>query len=80
MNVGASRGGGGVSGYSVDTANVQEVTFRTSGGLGEAETGGPLHEHRAEDGRQHVQGLGVVPGVGLGAAERQLQRLRCGRC
>src|SRR5262252_4690056 len=42
MNVGASRGGGGVSGYSVDTSNVQEVTFRTSGGLGEAETGGPL--------------------------------------
>ncbi|HVZ20102.1 MAG TPA: carboxypeptidase regulatory-like domain-containing protein [Vicinamibacterales bacterium] len=41
MNVGASRGGGGVSGYSVDTANVQEVTFQTSGGLGEAETGGP---------------------------------------
>jgi hypothetical protein len=41
MNVGASRGGGGVSGYSVDTSNVQEVTFRTSGGLGEAETGGP---------------------------------------
>src|SRR5499433_1346990 len=41
MNVGASRGGGGVSGYSVDTGNVQEVTFRTSGGLGEAETGGP---------------------------------------
>src|SRR5215467_9307563 len=42
MNVGASRGGGGVSGYSVDTSNVQEVSFRTSGGLGEAETGGPL--------------------------------------
>src|SRR5207344_2693570 len=42
MNVGASRGGGGVSGYSVDTANVQEISFRTSGGLGEAETGGPL--------------------------------------
>jgi hypothetical protein len=41
MNVGASRGGGGVSGYQVDTGNVQEVTFATSGGLGEAETGGP---------------------------------------
>jgi len=41
MNVGASRGGGGVSGYVVDTTNVQEVSFRTSGGLGEAETGGP---------------------------------------
>src|SRR5947207_3463640 len=42
LNVGESRGGGGVSGYWVDTANVQEVTFRTAGGLGEAETGGPL--------------------------------------
>ena len=41
MNVGASRGGGGVSGYQVDTGNVQEMTFATSGGLGEAETGGP---------------------------------------
>jgi len=41
MNVGASRGGAGVSGYTVDTGNVQEVTFATSGGLGEAETGGP---------------------------------------
>jgi hypothetical protein len=41
MYVGASRGGGGVSGYSIDTANVQEMTFRSSGGLGEAETGGP---------------------------------------
>jgi hypothetical protein len=41
MNVGASRGGGGVSGYTVDTGNLQEVSFRSSGGLGEAETGGP---------------------------------------
>jgi hypothetical protein len=41
MNVGASRGGGGVSGYAVDTGNLQEVTFRSTGGLGEAETGGP---------------------------------------
>ena len=30
MNVGASRGGGGVSGYTMDTANVQEMTFQTS--------------------------------------------------
>lgn len=41
MNVGASRGGGGVSGYQVNTGNVEEVTFATSGGLGEVETGGP---------------------------------------
>jgi hypothetical protein len=26
MNVGASRGGGGVSGYAIDTANLQEIT------------------------------------------------------
>ena len=30
-----------MSGYTVDTGNLQEVTFRSSGGLGEAETGGP---------------------------------------
>ncbi len=41
MHVGASRGGAGVSGYQVDTGNIQEVTFATSGGLGEVETGGP---------------------------------------
>jgi hypothetical protein len=41
MNVGASRGGGGVSGYTVDTGNLQEISFRSTGGLGDAETGGP---------------------------------------
>jgi hypothetical protein len=41
INVGASRGGAGVSGYIADVGNSQEVTISTSGGLGEAETGGP---------------------------------------
>jgi hypothetical protein len=41
INVGASRGGAGVSGYIADVGNSQEVTMSTSGGLGEAETGGP---------------------------------------
>src|SRR4051812_44775874 len=58
MNVGASRGGGGVSGYSVDTANVQEVTFRTSGGLGEAETGGPLMNIVPKTGGNTFRGSG----------------------
>ena len=40
LNVGASRGGAGYGGYRVDTGNSQEVTFSTSGGLGESETGG----------------------------------------
>ncbi len=42
LNVGAAFNGGGVSGYTMDTANAQEITMTVSGGLGEAETGGAL--------------------------------------
>ena len=41
MNSGGARGGAGVSNYQVDVANAQELTYTLSGGLGEAETGGP---------------------------------------
>ena len=41
MNAGAARGGAGVSNYQVDVANAQELAYMLSGGLGEAETGGP---------------------------------------
>jgi hypothetical protein len=41
MNSGGARGGAGVSNYQVDVANSQELTYTLSGGLGEAETGGP---------------------------------------
>src|SRR5687767_10374767 len=41
MNAGAARGGAGVSNYQVDVANSQELAYTLSGGLGEAETGGP---------------------------------------
>jgi len=64
MNVGASRGGGGVSGYSVDTANVQEITFRTSGGLGEAETGGPSMNIVPKTGGNELHGTFYTAGVG----------------
>jgi len=66
MNVGASRGGGGVSGYSVDTANVQEVTFRTSGGLGEAETGGPLMNIVPKTGGNEFRGSASFQASGSG--------------
>lgn len=66
MNVGASRGGGGVSGYSVDTANTQEVTFRTSGGLGEAETGGPLMNIVPKTGGNQFKGSGSFQASGSG--------------
>ncbi|HEX2212344.1 MAG TPA: carboxypeptidase regulatory-like domain-containing protein, partial [Mycobacterium sp.] len=41
MNSGGARCGAGVSNYQVDVANAQELTYTLSGGLGEAETGGP---------------------------------------
>jgi hypothetical protein len=41
MNVGAPGNGGGVSGYMYDMGNAAEVQVSISGGLGEAERGGP---------------------------------------
>src|SRR5215470_4295678 len=66
MNVGASRGGGGVSGYTVDTANVQEVTFRTSGGMGEAETGGPYMNFVPKTGGNQFKGSSSFQASGSG--------------
>ena len=41
MNVGAPGNGGGVSGYMYDMSNSSEVQVAISGGLGEADRGGP---------------------------------------
>ena len=41
LNTGASLNGGGVSGYRQDLENATEVSISTSGGMGEAEVGGP---------------------------------------
>ncbi len=41
LNTGASLNGGGVSGYRQDLENATEVSINTSGGMGEAEVGGP---------------------------------------
>jgi hypothetical protein len=42
MVVAASFNGGGVSSFTYDTNNVDEVNMLVSGGLGESETGGPM--------------------------------------
>jgi hypothetical protein len=42
MGAGAAIGGAGVSGYLVDVANAQEISVSLTGGLGEAEVGGPV--------------------------------------
>ncbi len=41
MNVGSAFNGGGVSSFAYDTANVDEIQIAVSGGLGEADIGGP---------------------------------------
>ncbi|HXH25776.1 MAG TPA: TonB-dependent receptor [Vicinamibacterales bacterium] len=41
LSTGSAFNGGGVSGYIIDTSNVQEMQVTTSGGLGETEVGGP---------------------------------------
>src|SRR5262249_31780479 len=42
LSVGAAVGGSGTPFYVVEIGRRPEVTFSTSGGMGEAETGGPL--------------------------------------
>ena len=67
LNTGASRNGGGVSGYNVDITNAQEVYFTTSGGLGEAEVGGPSIQVVPKTGGNTVKGSvylsGFTPGM-----------------
>jgi hypothetical protein len=41
LNVGSSFGGGGVSSFAYDTSNADELQVAVSGGLGEADIGGP---------------------------------------
>jgi hypothetical protein len=41
LNVGSAFNGGGVSSFAYDTANVDEIQIQVSGGLGEADIGGP---------------------------------------
>src|SRR5439155_3233868 len=62
LNTGASRNGGGVSGYNVDITNAQEVYFTTSGGLGEAEVGGPSIQVVPKTGGNTVKGSAYLSG------------------
>jgi hypothetical protein len=66
LAVGAPLSGGGVSGYLPDIANSQEVSFTTSGGLGEAEVGGPTMNIVPKTGGNSVRGSLYFAGVGSG--------------
>jgi len=64
LNTGASRGGGGVSGYVPDMQNTQEVALSVSGNLGEAETGGPQMSVIPKSGGNRFNGSFFATGFG----------------
>ena len=63
LNTGAGFNGGGVSSYIADIGNAQEISMTTSGGLGEAEVGGPSLSIVPKTRRQHDQGQRLLSGV-----------------
>src|SRR4029079_10441064 len=67
LNTGAGLGGSGVSTYVADISNAQEVVTTTSGGLGEAEVGGPTLSIIPKSGGNTLAGNAYAsePGGGL---------------
>jgi len=63
LAVGAALSGGGVSSYIPDIGNAQEVSFTTSGGLGEAEVGGPTMNIVPKTGGNTVKGTVYLAGT-----------------
>src|SRR3989440_5078248 len=66
LNTGAPLSGGGTSGYVPDLGTAQEVSFTTSGGLGEAEVGGPVMNIVPRTGGNTIKGNGYFAGVSGG--------------
>ena len=66
LNTGAALNGGGVSTYVADISNAQEVVTTTSGGLGEAEVGGPTLSIVPKSGGNTVKGQVYLGGVSGG--------------
>ena len=66
LNAGAGLGGSGVSTYVADISNAQEVVTTTSGGLGEAEVGGPTLSIIPKSGGNTIAGNVYLSGVGGG--------------
>ena len=66
LNTGAGLGGSGVSTYVADISNAQEVVTTTSGGLGEAEVGGPTLSIIPKSGGNTISGNFYLSGVSRG--------------
>ena len=66
LDTGAALNGGGVSTYVADISNAAEVVTTTSGGLGEAEVGGPTLSIVPKSGGNTVKGQLYLSGVSSG--------------
>ena len=66
LSVGSAFNGAGVSAYVADVTNAQEVTMITSGGLGEAEVGGPSLSIVPKTGGNSLKGSVYASGVTKG--------------
>jgi hypothetical protein len=66
LSVGSAFNGAGVSSYIADVGNAQEITMTTSGGLGEAEVGGPSLNVVPKTGGNTVRGSFYASGVTKG--------------
>ncbi|HKF66813.1 MAG TPA: carboxypeptidase-like regulatory domain-containing protein [Vicinamibacterales bacterium] len=66
LNTGASLNGAGVSGYNADLLNAAEVVTTNSGGLGEAEVGGPAINVVPKTGGNSFKGSAYGAYVGSG--------------
>jgi hypothetical protein len=63
LSVGSAFNGAGVSSYIPDVGNAREVTMTTSGGLGEAEVGGPSLNVVPKEGGNAIGGTFYTAGV-----------------
>ena len=66
LSVGSAFNGAGVSSYIPDVGNAQEITMTTSGGLGEAEVGGPALNIVPKTGGNSIKGGFYASGVTKG--------------
>ena len=66
LNTGAAFNGAGVSSYVPDIGNAQEISTTTSGGLGEAEVGGPSFSIVPKTGGNAIKGSFYASGVTSG--------------
>ena len=66
ISVGSAFNGAGVSAYIADVGNAQEIAMTTSGGLGEAEVGGPALNVVPKTGGNTVKGSVYLSGATKG--------------